>query len=63
MIALLTDSIERLGKSTLINNRHEQASGFTTEGYARVAGQPFAASLQCASLQFLAIQKYSLAHQ
>lgn len=39
MIAFLADSIERLGKSTLINNRHEQASGFAAEGYARVAGQ------------------------
>jgi len=39
MIAFLADSIERLGKSTLINNRHEQASGFAAEGYARVKGQ------------------------
>jgi acetolactate synthase-1/2/3 large subunit len=39
MIAFLADSIERLGKSTLINNRHEQASGFAAEGYARVEGQ------------------------
>lgn len=39
MIAFLADSIERLGKSALINNRHEQASGFAAEGYARVKGQ------------------------
>lgn len=39
MIAFIADSIQRLGKSTIVNNRHEQASGFAAEGYARVKGE------------------------
>jgi acetolactate synthase-1/2/3 large subunit len=38
MIAFLTDAIETLGKTPLIHNRHEQASGFSAEGATRVSG-------------------------
>ncbi len=40
MIAFIIDAIGRLGITSIINNRHEQASGFAAEGYARVTGQP-----------------------
>ena len=38
MIAFLADAIYRKGKTPLITNRHEQASGFAAEGGTRVTG-------------------------
>ena len=32
MIAFLTDAVARLGKTPIINTRHEQAAGFAAEG-------------------------------
>lgn len=40
MIAFLTDSIYRHGKTNLINTRNEQAAGFAAEGSTRVSGIP-----------------------
>ncbi len=40
MIAFLTDSIEQLGNTILVHNRHEQGSGFAAEGATRVSGKP-----------------------
>ena len=40
MIAFLTDSIYRLGKTKIINTRHEQAAGFAAEAASRVSGIP-----------------------
>jgi acetolactate synthase-1/2/3 large subunit len=40
MIAFLTDAIAQLGKTPLITNRNEQASGFAAEGATRVSGKP-----------------------
>ena len=40
MIAFLTDSIFRLGKTKIINTRHEQAAGFAAEAASRVSGIP-----------------------
>jgi acetolactate synthase-1/2/3 large subunit len=40
MIAFLTDSIFRLGKTKIINTRHEQAAGFAAESATRVSGIP-----------------------
>ena len=39
MIAFISDSISRLGKSRIINTRNEQAAGFAAEGYSRIKGQ------------------------
>ena len=39
MIAFISDSISRLGKSRIINTRNEQAAGFAAEGYSRIRGQ------------------------
>jgi acetolactate synthase-1/2/3 large subunit len=38
MIAFLTDAIVRLGKTPVINTRHEQAAGFAAEGATRISG-------------------------
>jgi acetolactate synthase-1/2/3 large subunit len=43
MIAFLSDSIFRLGKTRLINVRHEQSAGFAAEGVSRINGKPFVA--------------------
>ena len=40
MIAFMIDAIERLGKTTIINTRHEQAAGFAAEGSARISRIP-----------------------
>ena len=40
MIAFLTDAVARLGKTPIINTRHEQAAGFAAEGATRVSGRP-----------------------
>jgi acetolactate synthase-1/2/3 large subunit len=40
MIAFLTDSIFRLGKTKIINTRHEQAAGFAAEAATRISGIP-----------------------
>jgi acetolactate synthase-1/2/3 large subunit len=40
MIAFLTDSIYRLGKTRIVNTRHEQAAGFAAEAASRVSGIP-----------------------
>ena len=40
MIAFITDAINQLGESKIINNRHEQASGFGAEGATRATGIP-----------------------
>lgn len=40
MIAFMIDAIGRLGKTPIINTRHEQAAGFAAEGSARVSGIP-----------------------
>ena len=40
MIAFLTDSIYRLGKTKIINTRHEQTAGFAAESGSRVSGIP-----------------------
>jgi acetolactate synthase-1/2/3 large subunit len=40
MIAFLTDSIYRLGKTKIINTRHEQTAGFAAESASRVSGIP-----------------------
>jgi acetolactate synthase-1/2/3 large subunit len=40
MIAFLIDAIGRLGKTPIINTRHEQAAGFAAEGSARVTSIP-----------------------
>jgi len=40
MIAFLTDSIFRLGKTKIINTRHEQAAGFAAESATRISGIP-----------------------
>lgn len=40
MIAFLTDSIFRLGKTIIINTRHEQAAGFAAEAATRISGIP-----------------------
>ena len=39
MIAFLTDALARLGKTPIINTRHEQAAGFAAEGATRVIGR------------------------
>lgn len=39
MIAFITDAVARLGKTTIINTRHEQAAGFAAEGATRVSGK------------------------
>lgn len=36
MIAFLTDSIATLGKTPIVNTRHEQAAGFAAEGATRI---------------------------
>jgi acetolactate synthase-1/2/3 large subunit len=43
MIAFLTDAIAELNATRIINNRHEQASGFAAEGASRVSGIPHVA--------------------
>jgi len=40
MIAFLTDSIYCLGKTRIVNTRHEQAAGFAAEAASRVSGIP-----------------------
>lgn len=40
MIAFMIDAIGRLGKTPIINTRHEQAAGFSAEGSARISGIP-----------------------
>jgi len=40
MIAFLIDAIGRLGKTPIINTRHEQAAGFAAEGSARISKVP-----------------------
>lgn len=40
MIAFITDAIFRLGSTSIINTRHEQAAGFAAEGASRVSGIP-----------------------
>lgn len=40
MIAFLIDAIGRLGRTPIINTRHEQAAGFAAEGSARISGIP-----------------------
>ena len=40
MIAFMIDAIGRLGKTPIINNRHEQAAGFAAEGSARISRIP-----------------------
>jgi acetolactate synthase-1/2/3 large subunit len=40
MIAFMIDAIGRLGKTPIINMRHEQAAGFAAEGSARISGIP-----------------------
>ena len=39
MIAFITDAVARLGKTSIINTRHEQAAGFAAEGATRVSGK------------------------
>lgn len=43
MITFLSDAIFRLGKTKLINFRHEQSAGFAAEGASRVSGKPLVA--------------------
>jgi acetolactate synthase-1/2/3 large subunit len=38
MTAFMLDAIARLGRTPIINTRHEQAAGFAAEGSARVSG-------------------------
>ncbi len=40
MIAFIIDAIGRLGKTQIINTRHEQAAGFAAEGSARISRIP-----------------------
>ena len=40
MIAFIIDAIGRLGKTSIINTRHEQAAGFAAEGTARISRIP-----------------------
>ena len=40
MIAFIIDAIGRLGKTPIINTRHEQAAGFAAEGSARISRLP-----------------------
>lgn len=40
MIAFITDAIYRLGSTSIVNVRHEQAAGFAAEGASRVSGIP-----------------------
>lgn len=40
MIAFMIDAIGRLGKTPIINTRHEQAAGFAAEGSARISTIP-----------------------
>jgi acetolactate synthase I/II/III large subunit len=40
MIAFLTDAIYRLGKTKIVNTRHEQSAGFAAEGASRATGIP-----------------------
>ena len=40
MIAFIADSIYQLGKTNLVNFRHEQSAGFAAEGATRVSGVP-----------------------
>ena len=40
MITFMIDAIAQLGITPIINNRHEQASGFAAEGATRVSGIP-----------------------
>jgi acetolactate synthase-1/2/3 large subunit len=40
MIAFITDAIFRLGSTSIINTRHEQAAGFAAEGASRASGIP-----------------------
>jgi acetolactate synthase-1/2/3 large subunit len=39
MIAFITDAVARLGKTPIVNARHEQAAGFAAEGATRVTGR------------------------
>jgi acetolactate synthase-1/2/3 large subunit len=43
MIAFLSDAIYRLGKTKIINTRHEQTAGFAAEAASRVTGIPHVA--------------------
>ena len=40
MIAFMIDAIGRLGRTPIINTRHEQAAGFAAEGSARISKIP-----------------------
>ena len=40
MIAFITDAINELGETKIVNNRHEQASGFGAEGATRATDIP-----------------------
>jgi acetolactate synthase-1/2/3 large subunit len=40
MIAFMIDAIGRLGRTPIINTRHEQAAGFAAEGSARISRIP-----------------------
>jgi acetolactate synthase-1/2/3 large subunit len=40
MIAFIIDAIGRLGRTPIINTRHEQAAGFAAEGSARISRIP-----------------------
>ncbi len=40
MIAFMIDAIGRLGKTPIVNTRHEQAAGFAAEGSARISRIP-----------------------
>ena len=40
MIAFLADSVARLGKTPIVNTRHEQSAGFAAECATRVSGIP-----------------------
>ena len=40
MIAFLADSVARLGKTPIVNMRHEQSAGFAAECATRVSGIP-----------------------
>jgi acetolactate synthase-1/2/3 large subunit len=40
MIAFISDAISRLGRSNLVNLKHEQSAGFAGEGISRISGIP-----------------------
>jgi acetolactate synthase-1/2/3 large subunit len=40
MIAFLVDAVHRLGKTQVVNTRHEQSAGFAAEGATRISGIP-----------------------